>query len=172
VQEKTRRTEYFVESPLTPAEVREDEFTTANRLRSEARSWNPRLLPQTESGHFGIVRWLPWKSGGWTWLHLKLSLLCTGVVEELCSLPARMSFQYKLATCHGALGFAPLAALDCNGVLKPCKRTLACIRDTQNFLATHPKATAYDRMIYQDAWLEGEIWSALGTDGCGTPSNT
>ena len=149
--------------------MRECMATSSNPLQTERQSWNPRLFAPDEHGLFRISRWLPRNSGGWRSSLLLVRRLLQGCISEMRSLPVRMGFQYRLAALGSALGLGPLVETDHNGGWKPCTRTLACIRDTQNFLETHPTATRFDQHIHQDAWLAGAIWASGNS---GTQENT
>jgi hypothetical protein len=100
-----------------------------------------------------------------------IRLLLHGCVQELYSLLFRIRFQYRSASLLGGVGVGPLVEPDCNGVLRPCRRSLACIRDMQSFVAAYPWATDFDRTLFRDVWLEGARYSARSAD-YGTEDST
>lgn len=128
------------------------------------------LMSNSGGGLFRISRWLPSRRGGWRSLLTTATMLLRGCGEELRSLLYRIRFEYRLATLGGGVGFGPLVETDHTGVHVSCKRTLACIRDSQNFLVGHPWATDYDRTLFRDAWMAGARWN-LDTQDRGTSGN-
>ena len=93
-----------------------------NQLQDDPLSLWPDSQSRPQDGLFRISRWLPSRSGGWTWTRMMVRLLLHGCVQELYSLLFRMRFQYRSATLHGGVGVGPLVEPDCNVVLQPCKR--------------------------------------------------
>jgi hypothetical protein len=107
---------------------------------------------------FHIAGWRIPSSGKWKDRELsllKIRRLLRVFAAEVRSLGVRMRFQYRQALLLAGVGVCLHLAMDHTGVLRPHKRSLACIRDMKKFLAAHPWATDFDRMLFRDAWLEG-----------------
>ncbi|HEY0264047.1 MAG TPA: hypothetical protein VGC07_05955 [Granulicella sp.] len=51
-----------------------------------------------------------------------------------------------------------------NGSWMPDTRTLACMRDMQNFEKRFPKATEFDWEMFQIGWEAGAKWAASNSD--------
>jgi hypothetical protein len=52
----------------------------------------------------------------------------------------------------------PVAQFDTSGNLKPCTRTLMCMRDIQSFEVSHPEATEFDIEYFHLGWQMGAEW--------------
>ena len=82
---------------------------------------------------------------------------------DVCSFLWRMGIRRRLreALRRPALNFGwlispgPTWELDASGHLVRCKRTGACIQDTENFLSTYPKATMLEEWVFVQAWKLG-----------------
>lgn len=145
--------------------------TTPSLSPETSAGCEPDWLGRSPDGLFRISRWLPWIAKDW--FLTMCSMLLRGCVEELCSLPYRIRLQYRLATLRGAWCVGPVCEprRTCTEALQPNMKTLACMQGIQSFVADHPWATDYDRILFRDAWEAGAKWG-LHTSDCGKEGDT
>jgi len=80
------------------------------------------------------------------------------LVAELHNLWFRMALRRIRRYPVYGIDLGPCYLENARGQLVECIRTHACIQDIENFVASHPWATAVDVEHYRDAWLAGAAW--------------
>jgi hypothetical protein len=123
-------------------------------------------LPANDA-RYGILfspRWTHAKYGLGLFLRLVSSYLdqhpsLQGFLLEIRSLVHRIEIRRtKQFDLYGVVFDGPYLEAGLDGDYQLCKRTHACIEDTEHFLASRPWATAVDAEMFQHAWELGAEW--------------
>jgi hypothetical protein len=81
--------------------------------------------------------------------------LLKGLLLEIRSLVHRIEIQRKARFVEFGFDLEKTA----DGVYQPNKRTHACMRDTEHFLARYPWMSVADGQVFQHAWELGAEWA-------------
>jgi hypothetical protein len=77
---------------------------------------------------------------------------------ELRSLAHRMEFRRKAPLDAEHLVFGPYFERGSDGGYRGCRRTLACMNDTERFVTNRPWVTTIDAQMFANAWEQGAEW--------------
>jgi hypothetical protein len=127
--------------------------------------WPPVFAPQTDApwGTLLHPKWI--QSGRLRASAVRFLLnfldqhpLLQGFLLEFRSLVHRMKLRRKTPLDADSLVFGPYFEKSLDGYSGVCRRTLACMRDTERFVTNRPWVTTIDAQMFVDAWEQGAGW--------------
>ena len=84
--------------------------------------------------------------------------LLQGFLLEIRSLVHHMELRRKRPHDVDGLVFGPYLEQSLDGSYRPCKRTDACMQDTEHFLTRYPWVSTIDAAVFVRAWELGAEW--------------